>query len=187
MPFPTPQSARRINVVWLSAALGLAVILGIGVLFFHDKPASKKMAEIQPAVEAPVAVNDPAVSAVAAVSSVVSAPVVSTNPIVAVAPAVALSAKDKVAPPKEKTVQNGKNKAPIHLVFHAESWVDIKDKSGKTVFKQVNEPDSEQWVDGTPPFSVVIGNASGVRLFYEGEEIGLKEFTDIEVARLILE
>ena len=55
------------------------------------------------------------------------------------------------------------------------------------MFKQVNGPGSEQWVDGRPPFSVVIGNASGVRLYYEGEEIELKEFTDVEVARLILE
>src|ERR1017187_7735391 len=44
VPFPTAQSARRINVVWLSAALGLAVLLGVGVLLFHDKPVNKKVA-----------------------------------------------------------------------------------------------------------------------------------------------
>ena len=76
---------------------------------------------------------------------------------------------------------------PIHLVFEDESWVDIKDKFGKTVFKQVNPPKTEQWVTGRPPFSLVIGNASGVRLYYEGEEVDLDEFTDVEVARLILE
>jgi len=35
--------------VWLSAALGLAVILGLGVLFFHDRPA-KKPDESKPVV-----------------------------------------------------------------------------------------------------------------------------------------
>jgi len=44
-----------------------------------------------------------------------------------------------------------------------------------------------KWIDGQAPFFLVIGNASGVRLYYEGDEVELKEFTEVEVARLILE
>ena len=180
VPFP---AARSVNVLWLSAALGLLVILGIGFFFFHEKPVPVKIPETKAVVDVPVAVPDANVSVANAASSVVVSPVAisaSVPPAVAVAPVV-------VAVQKEKVVQKEKNKAPIRLVFKAESWVDIRDKSGKTVFKQVNEPGSEQWVEGTPPFSLVIGNASGVHLYYEGDEIDLKEFTDIEVARLILE
>lgn len=228
--FPTAQSARRINVVWLSGALGLAVILAIGVFLFKDGPTPPKMVESKPIEIAPVAILESAVSGVEAASSVsVATASSSVAPAVAIASSVVatpvekavvskdktpvaidkvVSTKEKVTLPTEKTLtakektqaksekadsSTGKvdpksaNKAPIHLVFHAASWVDIKDKSGKTIFKQVNEPGSEQWVEGRPPFSVVIGNASGVRLYYEGKQIDLKEFTDIEVARLNLE
>lgn len=88
---------------------------------------------------------------------------------------------------KDDPVSAASTQGPIHLVFKDESWVDIKDKFGKTVFKQVNSPKTEQWVSGRPPFSVVIGRASGVRLFYEGEEVDLAEYANGEVARLILE
>jgi cytoskeleton protein RodZ len=179
VPFPTPQSARSINVVWLSAALGLAVILGLGVLFFHDRPA-KKPDESKPVVAVPLAVQDSAVSAVQIASSVAAASEVAEEVIVNEAPSVVIA-------PKVKVASKGSNKSPIHLVFNTESWVELKDKYGKTLLKQVNAPGTEQWIDGQAPFSLVIGNASGVRLYYEGDEVELKEFTEVEVARLILE
>jgi cytoskeleton protein RodZ len=214
--FPTAQSARQINVVWLSAALGLAVILAIGVFLFKDNPTPPKVIESTPIEIAPVAIIESAASGVEAASAVTTAstavaPVIAVASSVSVAPVAidkGISTKEKVTPPAENQLATKEKaqlksekadssaggvdkqsaaKAPIHLVFHAESWVDIKDKSGKTIFKQVNEPGSEQWVEGRPPFSLVIGNASGVRLYYEGEKIDLKEYTDIEVARLKLE
>ena len=179
VPFPTAQSARRINVIWLSAALGLAVILGLGVLLMHEKPA-KKLVEVNPVVAAPLVEQVLAVSAVQIASSVAAASEVEEEPIVNEAPSV-------VVPPKVKVVSKGSSKSPIHLVFNTQSWVDLKDKNGKTLLKQVNEPGTEQWIDGQAPFSLVIGNASGVHLYYEGDEVELKEFTEVEVARLILE
>ncbi len=172
VPFPISQSTRRINLAWLSAALGLAVILGIGVWLFQDKPVEKKATEV-PLVLDPVL---PAVSAVAAASSVAPAALA----VSAVSAVPALKAKEVVA---DKGVAQG----PIRLMFEGESWVDVKDKSGKTLLKQVNAPGTEQWISGRAPFSLVIGNASSVRLYYEGEEVDLDEFTDVEVARLILE
>lgn len=176
VPFPASQSVRRVNLVWLSAALGLAVILGIGVWLSQDKPAGGKAIEVQ-AVAAPVVL--PAAQPVDAGSSVAAAtPAVSAVPEIAVKP----KGGAAVTVPTQAATQG-----PIRLVFSGESWVDIKDKFGKTMLKQVNAPNSEQWVNGRPPFSLVIGNASSVRLYYEGEEIDLDEFTDVEVARLILE
>lgn len=179
VPFPTAQSARRINVVWLSAALGLAVLLGLGVLLFHDKPVNKKIAEAKPVEMAPMVLQEADASAVQVASSVAAASAVE-EPIVNEAPSV-------VTTPKVKVVSKGSTKSPIHLMFNTQSWVDLKDKNGKTLLKQVNEAGTEQWVDGLPPFSLIIGNASGVRLYYEGDEVELKEFTEVEVARLILE
>ncbi len=184
VPFSTLQSTRRINMTWLFAALALAVFLGIAVWLSQDKPEANK------AVESPVAV----VPAELAASAVVVTSAVAASPslVVSAVPATASVLKDamvkkEVTTPKEAVANTGVGQGPIHLVFEDESWVDVKDKFGKTLFKQVNPPKSEQWVSGRPPFSLVIGNASSVRLYYEGEEIDLDEFTDVEVARLILE
>ena len=191
VPFPTAQSARHINVLWLSAALGLAVLLGIGVLFFHDKPGNKKVVEaklvenLNSNVQLPVASAVEVASSVARIS-VVEMPVVneakSTNEIRSTNDTKSIDLISKIKVAKNKTINE-----PIHLVFITDSWVDLKDKGGKTLLKQVNAAGSEQWISGSPPFSLVIGNASGVRLYYEDEEIDLKEFTEVEVARLVLE
>jgi cytoskeleton protein RodZ len=85
----------------------------------------------------------------------------------------------------EKKIQSGVGQ--IHLVFGVDSWVFITDKFGKTIHKQTNLAGTEQSINGRPPYNVTIANAKNVRLFYEGEEVELKEFTDVSVARLILE
>jgi len=179
VPFSATQSARRINIVWIAAALGLAAVLAFAVWQTQEKPVP------QAALPISVPAELVAVSTVAAVSEVVAA-----SPVAAIAPSVPMPAavvKAASAPVVAAPVAVKLTQGPIHLVFEDESWVDIKDKFGKTVFKQVNPPKTEQWVTGRPPFSLVIGNASGVRLYYEGEEVDLDEFTDVEVARLILE
>lgn len=186
VPFSTSQSTRRINMTWLFAALALAVFLGMAVWLSQDKP------EVKRAGESPVAVV-PAESAVSA-SAVVASPSLAVSAVVvAAAPIKEAMVKKEVAAPrdvavsKEVVANKGAGQGPIHLVFEDESWVDVKDKFGKTLLKQVNAPGSEQWISGRPPFSLVIGNAGSVRLYYEGAEIDLDEFTEVEVARLILE
>lgn len=185
VPFSATQSTRRINIVWIAAALGLAAVLAFAVWQTQEKSVP------QAALPISVPAELVAVSAVAAVSEVVAAsPVAATAPsapLPAPAPMPAAVVKAASAPVVAAPVAVKLTQGPIHLVFEDESWVDIKDKFGKTVFKQVNPPKTEQWVTGRPPFSLVIGNASGVRLYYEGEEVDLDEFTDVEVARLILE
>lgn len=191
VPFSTSQSTRRINMTWLFAAMGIAVFLGFAIWLSQDKPAAKKAAENYAAV-APVPIAQPVVSEVAAASAVeiaspvLAGPTVATpaivSPVVAVLPRAASAVSAATAPPVKQWAKQG----PIHLVFEVEAWVDIKDGTGKTLLKQVNPTGTERWLKGQPPFSLVIGNASGVRLYYEGEEVDLKEFADSEVARLTL-
>jgi cytoskeleton protein RodZ len=179
VPFPTAQSARQINILWLSGALGLALLLAIGILFFNEKTENKKVVEAKPVENVALKVQLPVVSAVEVTSAVAETTVV----------AVPLSNEARATEviPKNNVAQNITRSGAIHFVFLTESWADVKDKDGKTLFKQVNAAGSEQWVSGNPPFTLVIGNASGVRLYYEGDEVDLKEFTEVEVARLMLE
>ena len=77
--------------------------------------------------------------------------------------------------------------AEIRMNFERDSWVEIRDHSGRTIFSQLSRSGSEQRVKGRPPLVVVIGNARGVRLTYNDRAVDLAPYTKYDVARLTLE
>jgi cytoskeleton protein RodZ len=77
--------------------------------------------------------------------------------------------------------------ARLTFNFDLESWVEVKDANGDVVFSALNQPGTEKSIVGTPPLSLVIGNASGVRLTYKGEPVTLKPSRTSDVARFTLE
>lgn len=78
-------------------------------------------------------------------------------------------------------------RATLRMVFDQESWVEIKDRNGNTIFGQLSPAGSRRSVSGEPPFDVVVGNAAGVRLTYKDETVDLSAHTQVDVARLTLE
>jgi cytoskeleton protein RodZ len=77
--------------------------------------------------------------------------------------------------------------APLRFAFEQDSWVEVRDRSGKVILSQLNQKGSETDVDGQPPFKIIIGNAAGVRLTYKGQSVDLAPRTKVNVARLTLE
>jgi cytoskeleton protein RodZ len=75
----------------------------------------------------------------------------------------------------------------VKMVFDTQSWVEVRDREDRIVFSQLNPAGAVQIVQGLPPLNVVIGNASGVRVTYNGRQVDLAPHTKIEVARLTLE
>ena len=75
----------------------------------------------------------------------------------------------------------------IRLDFDEESWVEITDKNGKTIFSQLSPAGSTETVRGSPPLSLVVGNAVGVRLTYRDKPVDLQPYTKVDVARITLE
>jgi cytoskeleton protein RodZ len=75
----------------------------------------------------------------------------------------------------------------LKLRFKGESWVEIRDRSGKILFSRINSPGSEAEVSGRPPFNVVIGNAPDVQVLYEDREFPLEPHTKVAVARFTVE
>ena len=75
----------------------------------------------------------------------------------------------------------------LHIEFGEESWVEIKDASGRMLVRQLYPPGSSVDVNGHPPFDVVIGNAAQARMTYNGRPIDLKPFIAVTVARFTLE
>ena len=98
------------------------------------------------------------------------------------APAVATQAAAAPSAPPVVSAQTA-----LRFVFSGESWVEVRDRDDKVVFSQRNVAGSEQGVGGQGPFSLVIGNAGAVRLFWRGQAIDLAPHTRGDVARLVLE
>jgi cytoskeleton protein RodZ len=75
----------------------------------------------------------------------------------------------------------------IELEFQKESWVEIKDRDGKTLLSQLNAAGTQKVVEGAAPFSVIIGNAPNVRVTYNDAPFDLTPYVRVEVARFTLE
>ena len=77
--------------------------------------------------------------------------------------------------------------AELRFLFKRDSWVEVRERGGGIVFTRLNPAGTEQRVTGRPPLTLVIGNASGVLLFYNQQAIDLKPHLVRDgVARLTL-
>jgi cytoskeleton protein RodZ len=75
----------------------------------------------------------------------------------------------------------------VNLVFSDQTWVSVIDKSGKVVYEKMSNNGDKETVNGTPPFNLVIGNASATKLSFGGKDIDLTAYTKNNVARITLE
>lgn len=93
------------------------------------------------------------------------------------------------ARPDDPSVQPAPKPGVHQLIFSFDgnSWVEVRDATGRTVFSQMNAKGTTQAVEGRPPFQLVVGNASHVRLQYNDQPVDLRPHTRVEVARLTLE
>ena len=62
------------------------------------------------------------------------------------------------------SIASSSREGELHLTFEADSWVEVRDRNGKTIFSRLNRQGTDQRVRGTPPLVVVVGNPRGVRL-----------------------
>lgn len=77
--------------------------------------------------------------------------------------------------------------ADLVLSFEIESWIEIKDADGRVLVIGTERPGSSRAVEGRAPFSLIIGNAQGVRLSYRGRPVNLEPHTQRGIARLVVE
>lgn len=83
--------------------------------------------------------------------------------------------------------QGGAAPAPqLRLVFAQPAWVEIRDGRGKVISSELSQSGTERLVEGSPPFSLVVGNANHVRIDYNGKPVDLAPYTQGDVARLTL-
>jgi cytoskeleton protein RodZ len=68
----------------------------------------------------------------------------------------------------EAAAPRPKNQSSVTLRYSADSWTEVYDASGARLFYDVGAANSVQTVVGTPPLRVVLGNAAGVSVEYNG-------------------
>ncbi|HTD90816.1 MAG TPA: RodZ domain-containing protein [Burkholderiales bacterium] len=157
------------------------VLLGLAYYEFvlNAPPAAVQVASTVPTPQMPSVApgDDPPDSPAPALSTSVATAEVPGPPV----PEENLKLKKSIDP------SSGANEKGLHFLFNGESWVEVRDGEGKVVFSKTNAAGSERIVRGDPPFSVVVGGASGVQLSYNGSRVDLASYATEDVARLRLE
>lgn len=108
-------------------------------------------------------------------------PVTSTQPMPAGMAPVAPATGPPVAAVAEENAKR------LEFVFEDEAWVQVKDKDGRVLLSQLNPKGSRQTVQGVPPFGLIVGNATHVKVTYNAKQIDLSPHSKMDVARLTLE
>ena len=210
-PVPFSDSARKSTFVYLGLSLGVLVLVGVvGYEWQQERQAAKSkgtaVAKAAPREREQERDKEretkPGTAPVPAQIAVAPAPVpVAPAAPVSVAPekskpvtTVAVAPPSVVAPEKPKAVAQDKDKekpkvvssGPHRLVIRTEgeAWIEIKDAADRMLVSSLNPAGSERVVRGKPPYQLVIGNASNVRVLYDDKLIDLAPHTRQDVARL---
>jgi cytoskeleton protein RodZ len=74
----------------------------------------------------------------------------------------------------------------LQFVFSVDSWVTVRDSTNRVLLSQINPAGGKVQIQGRPPFKLIVGKASSVRLFKDGQPVDLTPFINGEVAKLTL-
>ena len=72
----------------------------------------------------------------------------------------------------------------LQILVSADSWVEITDAAGQELEMDLLRGGSERTYHGQPPFRIIFGRASAVRLSMDGEAVDLTAFTKDDVVQL---
>jgi cytoskeleton protein RodZ len=76
----------------------------------------------------------------------------------------------------------------IEFTCQEESWIEVKDGTGRSLVSSLNPAGCQRLVRGRGPFEIVIGNARGVTLSVDGKPVDLAQHTrGGDVARVTFE
>lgn len=178
MPSGVQDNSKR--AYWLAA---FVLLLGAVAWFAWQEQGTSapdtQKPETVPAVAAPEAAS--------MVTSSASQPQPMLAPTPAVIAPAAEGSPETPVPPGPVAASPSPNERQLLLSFSGISWVEVRDASNQIIYSGNSTPDSRQALRGRPPFQLVIGNASAVKLRYEDRAIDLQPHTRVDVARLTLD
>ncbi|MEJ2360276.1 MAG: DUF4115 domain-containing protein [Gammaproteobacteria bacterium] len=100
------------------------------------------------------------------------------------APANANSADAQATAPGSSSQANNVTAATSMLRMHFtdNSWVEVTDSTNDRLVYRLVEKDTDLKVQGVPPFTILLGNAPGVQVFYKGKEFDHSNYHRNQVA-----
>ena len=99
-------------------------------------------------------------------------------------PPAAPAASAPSAAPAAAELTPGVGRARLRLSFSADSWVDIRDYSGKRLFEGNGRANTVKTVGGAAPFRVYLRSASGVQLQLNDRAVAIgRQFISGDEAR----
>jgi cytoskeleton protein RodZ len=214
MPMASPnQEGRRRVLTWGAFGVLAVVVLFLLASKEQREPAERSLVPTVPAA-GPAETPSPAVSQAPSAATAPTEPVPAAESVTAGAassapreqsesqvaaestpsrgpiedsPQARNGLGEEPVPAKPRVLVSGSGASQIRMVFEDESWVEVRDGSGDTIFARLNAPGTERLIRGQPPFVVVVGNAHAVKLLYRGKSIDLGPHTRVDVARVTLE
>lgn len=127
----------------------------------------------------------PAVPAAVAGKQTNGTAVVTAGDVTATAPAAPEPRQEAVA--QEASPPVAVSDPMLVFSFEESSWVEVTDAAKQVLHSGESPAGTRLELSGQPPFDVVVGNASRVKVIYGGREIDLAPHTRAEVARLKIE
>jgi cytoskeleton protein RodZ len=183
---PSPPARSWLSSPWLILALlGLLLLVAapVGLYLWLNSDVEEVEAQSHPVL--PAVTGDDSVAPPAAVTAAEPA---AEPPILAEPPnTVVVKAKPDQPVAASLPGDSPSSSGVMHFEFGDESWVEIRDASGRMVHRQLNTPGSSVEVTGQPPFDLLVGNAARVRMTYNGRPIDLEPYIEVTVARFSLE
>ena len=195
-PVNMPKEGGADRKDYVKVFSGLIVLL-LAILAYYLVPAEtwrttlqsiKEMVQTKQKVIDPA--TDPANEAGVAPSTDVTVPaavVVSDSPELPASRSHAVPLTPATAEPLPVPASPSSSANTLVFAFSQPAWVEVRDRSGQIVFSQLSQAGSRREVNGLPPFSLVVGNASHVTLQYRGNFVDLTKRSKDDVARLTLE
>jgi cytoskeleton protein RodZ len=170
---PVKAAARESASRRLVIGLAVVGLVALGVIGWYSTREQAR----------PVAVKAPPASPVPPVQPT---PAAMPSDAVAAAPPAASNAASTAEPAVPVDPEAPVRKSLLKLRFSGPSWVEVTDSGGKVLLSQHKAAGDEVLLNGTPPLSVVIGDASRVVVEVRGEEFSLVPVTRTNVARFVV-
>lgn len=92
--------------------------------------------------------------------------------------------QEQSAPVAASPEQSATPTAGLVISVDGESWLEVQDANGVRRFASLVQGSRTIRVAGTPPFTLLVGNARDVEVRYEGRPVALQPYTRGRVARL---
>ncbi len=187
VPFASAPSKRLTELPWGPvAALAAFAIIVIGVLW--SKPwrlhvGTPTPVATPPADVSPQANGSPQAGTTAAPvgAPMPAAPATAAPTVMTAAPSTASPEPSEIAARAPVDAANGSR---LRLEFAGESWVSVRDATGRLVFRGVARAGTSQTLSGRAPFAIVLGYQRGVKVQVNGRAVRIADsFIQGNVAR----